>query len=30
MREVAILGVGMHPFGAFYSGKSNNEMALAA
>jgi acetyl-CoA acetyltransferase len=30
MREVAILGVGMHPFGAYYSGKSNGEMALTA
>ena len=30
MREVAVLGVGMHPFGAYYSGKSNAEMALTA
>jgi acetyl-CoA acetyltransferase len=30
MREVAILGVGMHPFGAYYSGKTNAEMSLVA
>jgi acetyl-CoA acetyltransferase len=30
MRDVAILGVGMHPFGAFYSGKTNAEMSLVA
>ena len=30
MREVAILGVGMHPFGAYYDGKTNVEMSLVA
>lgn len=30
MREVAILGVGMHPFGAYYAGKTNAEMSLVA
>jgi acetyl-CoA acetyltransferase len=30
MRDVAVLGVGMHRFGAYYGEKPNTEMALAA
>lgn len=30
MRDVAVLGVGMHRFGAYYGEKPNAEMALAA
>jgi acetyl-CoA acetyltransferase len=30
MRDVAVLGVGMHRFGAYYGVKPNGEMALAA
>ena len=30
MRDVAVLGVGMHRFGAYYGEKPNSEMALAA
>ena len=30
MRDVAILGVGMHRFGSYYGEKSNAEMGLAA
>lgn len=30
MRDVAVLGVGMHRFGAYYGEKPNGEMALAA
>ena len=30
MRDVAVLGVGMHRFGAYYGEKSNAEMSLVA